>query len=613
MTCRPLLLAALVAIPLAGGPLMAQELAPAVPEGPWLRIETQGFILLGNVPEERLRSVASDLEHLRHVFLRLAGGDAVTLEGQAPTFVYALEGKSSIFPIPGGGFFLPRKHRNYAVVHAHPGVHPTTVLFREYIHQLLHTTEIPYPLWLRQGLVELFGTASISDFGATGRIRVLIGRQPEFAVPVQASDFRPLEWFFALEEIPHLESPEGSLFRYQTWALVHYLLLGNDLAARRLPDFVERLRAGVTPEAAFRTTLAPVLPEDLRGALKSYLTSYPTAGRLPILRFDLGEQPELRLEARPMERPEVLFHLGDLLLEAAEQHQHKARRFLQEAVELAPEHGGAHLDLARLARRAGETQTALHHAERALPHLPADAISQRGQAHQVLGSALLDSLDRRRPQSETDRERLERARIALREATGLLPDEPQPWVELTVGYGLEPEPLPEELEVVEEALERFPDRPELVANAVLAYGRRRDRETAEELYQRLVEMNADEATLARAREVLFRLAFFEADRLISQGRHQDAVGIFAEIQAGTRDPRLHRQVTERIALLKRAEEYNRFIDLLLECQERIANDDLDGATTQLAELRDMAHPGKQTEVVEALARRLEQRQAASER
>lgn len=162
-------------------------------------------------------------------------------------------------------------------------------------------------------------------------------------------------------------------------------------------------------------------------------------------------------------------------------------------------------------------------------------------------------------------------------------------------------------------MERFPDRIDLVSNAVLAHGRRGDRETAEALYRRLEEMGANPPTLTRAREVLLRLAFYEADRLIHQDRHDDAIGLFGRIQSQTTDPRLRQQVTDRIALLERAEEYNWFIDRLLDSQERMANGDLQGAAVLLDELRQTARPGKQTEVVEALVERLAGLQAEPRR
>lgn len=54
------------------GPSAAQETAPLVPEGPWVRVEIEGFVIFGNAPEERLRSLATDGERLRHAIGQVA-------------------------------------------------------------------------------------------------------------------------------------------------------------------------------------------------------------------------------------------------------------------------------------------------------------------------------------------------------------------------------------------------------------------------------------------------------------------------------------------------------------------------------------------------------------
>jgi tetratricopeptide (TPR) repeat protein len=616
------LLAILVMVSLAAGPVQAQQAAPLLPEGPWLRIETDGFVFLGNVTEERLRGLAEDLEKLRHAFLSLVGSDAVTLEGSTPTYIYALEDSPWSRSITGGLVFVAREHRNYAVVYVHPRTSSSSVLYREYVHQILDNTASQYPLWLRQGLVEIFGMSRIWS----ERHSLYLGPPSSLAMMVRPAEFWPISRLLAVEQAPDLNRPDGSVFRYESWALTHYLLFGNEKTGRRLLDFLARLRAGDPPEEAFHDVLGPLFPEDPRATLRAYLErktlgveirlrderSEEDRAKLEPLEprvgvgamFTLDPMPDLELTVRPMDRVEVLFRLGDLLLEAVPEQHDRAARFLRRAVELDPDHGSAHLGLAVLAQRSDDPETTILQCEKALEHLPADAKWERARANLLLGSVLLDSLGRRRPGNEDDRARLARARNALRRATELNPKDPQAWTELVIAYGLEPKPLPEEMKVLEEAMERFPNRTDLVSNAVLAHGRRGDRETAEALFGRLEEMGADEPTLTRAREVLLRLAFYEADRLIYQEHHDDAIGLFARIQSQTTDPRLRQQVTDRITLLERAEEYNRFIDRLLESQERMAHGDLAGAQALLDELRETARPGEQTEVVEALAERL---------
>lgn len=84
-------LAALLAIPVTisglTGPLRAQTGEPLLPEGPWVQVETEGFVLLGNAPEERLQSLATDAERFREAIRQVAPG--IRLHTPEPARVFA--------------------------------------------------------------------------------------------------------------------------------------------------------------------------------------------------------------------------------------------------------------------------------------------------------------------------------------------------------------------------------------------------------------------------------------------------------------------------------------------------------------------------------------------
>lgn len=589
------LLAALLAMWVATGLLRAREErgSSLVPEEPWRLVETKNFVLLGNAPGERLRSLATDAERFRYAIDQVAPG--IELETPVPSLVFAFHDPGTFDRFSrgsgvAGGFFIAGDHASYFGLNVHPDVNASRILYKEYVHHLLRINDSPAPAWLRFGLAELLSHFQVID-GV-----VYVGESSGIQTKVAPGDLLPIS------ELVGLDQPVGTdpSFEFQSKALLRYLLIGNAVTHQEFDSYIRKLYGGEPPGRAFQETFREHLLDDPRVQVAAFLAQKMRPLRL----FPVQELGAVELTTRSLDRAEVLSRLGSLLLAMGPERHLEARELLDRALELDPEDGTAHLGLAVLARTSEETETVLLHAEKALKHLPVDARWERARANLALGSALLDSLGRRRPGSESDRARLEQAREALRLSMELNPENPQPWTELVIAYGLETKPLPEELEVLAEAMERFPNRVDLVSNAVLAHGRRGDRVTAEALYRRLEKMGADERTLTRAREVLLRLAFYEADRLIHQERHDDAIGLFARIQSETTDPRLRQQVTDRIALLERAEEYNRFIDRLLESQERMANGDLEGAEALLEELKETARPGQQTEVVEALAERL---------
>src|SRR5207244_3258583 len=130
------------------------------------------------------------------------------------------------------------------------------------------------------------------------------------------------------------------VFYAQSWALVHYLLLGNN--AQRQPQFSQfiNLLATGAPvsdcfQKAFQTDFA---------AMEKELKNYVSRSTYPILNYTskvkLTFDDEMTTE--PMGEAEANFYLGDLL---AHQRRTDADQYLNKAIELDPTLAPAHASL----------------------------------------------------------------------------------------------------------------------------------------------------------------------------------------------------------------------------------------------------------------------------
>jgi len=124
----------------------------------------------------------------------------------------------------------------------------------------------------------------------------------------------------------------------------------------------------------------------------------------------------------------------------------------------------------------------------------------------------------------------------------------------------------------------------------------------------LPEPRVEVAAMAPA-EVEYRLGDLLAHavpeaRDRAAARLEEAAELLAWIQATTRDPFSARRAADHLDLVSRAVRYNRFMELFGGLADQIAAGDHDAARATLEELRAVAKPGRQSEVVEALAAKL---------
>jgi tetratricopeptide (TPR) repeat protein len=572
-----------IAATLAVVALCASVAGAAVPSGEgWSRLETENFALFSNLDRAEAERIGLDLERLRAALGELF--PRASFDAPLPTFLYVFGDRVSFAPYALGddepGYLAPHAHANFAAVVASDAGEALPIVYRQYIHELIDDNVPQLPFWLRLGLAELF-----SSFEADERIgRVGL----PLAVGLDLAEGSAL----ALPELLAADGPpaDGEALKRlasRAWGLVHYLIVEESERLEAARRFVGELRDDPAAEVSILDALGVTI-SDLERGLGEYLARDPLARRDVALP---AKTPD-RATFTTLERHEALFHLGDLLIHVQPQRRDLAAEHFAAALTLAPGHPAAVAGTGYGAELAGDLEAARERYRAALTELP-DAF----RLQYYYGDCELRILGQRRPASAEEEQALERAIAALLRVTELRPTYGEAWARLGYAYNLQARPAGEAVPILERAYEMLPDRSDVAHNLLLGYARAGNREEATGLVETMAARDADAATLAASRQVLHQLDFQYAGALARERRFDDAVAIFARVQAGADDPGLRQRAAESLSKVEAGATGNRFAPRLLEARAALDAGDAAKARDLLRALAGDAAGSLQQEVV----------------
>ncbi|MDX1584854.1 MAG: hypothetical protein R3338_14745, partial [Thermoanaerobaculia bacterium] len=228
------------------------------------------------------------------------------------------------------------------------------ILAHELAHLWVNAAFNEAPLWLSEGLAELFESSEI-----LGDQVVLGEPEPQVTALLRREPLMPMKILLTTREG---EGREGgsALFYAQSWALVHYLLASQDWS-KRLEDYLERLRSGEPELVAFEDAFG-LSPE----ALDRKLTGYVNQPRLPVVAVPVDERTRKDLRAEQMTSSDVLSELGALLVDLGDADTGEAHAFLEKALDLDEENALAHAAMGTLLESRDEIEAAAESYDRAL-------------------------------------------------------------------------------------------------------------------------------------------------------------------------------------------------------------------------------------------------------
>ncbi len=400
MAERMKLVASVLGFLLAMSPLNESAAASSLPKpgDNWIEVRTANFRFFSNAGRQATSRIGVDLEELRAVLSQMTDYD---LQSPLLTYIYVFKGRRSFLPFkilydgrPAdvSGYFFANKEANFIAINA-DAPDDSALIYHEYVHYVANNNLWYLPVWFSEGLAEFYESFLVSGNRVT--IGLPVARH---LILLHNSTLIPLQQLFAVDRRSELynETDRKNVFYAQSWALVHYLLLGNDERRSQVATYLESIRNGAPSNEAFAEAFSSDY-ETLMRELRAYIRSL----RLPSIELQAKIDLDTSVEIRKMSRAETFHRLGELL---ASQYPDRPERraYFEAALELDPHYGPVLSSLAIEAEKAADWEVARNLHERAFAASPDDALvafrwgqflSRRGEGFERTAEVLTRSTE----------------------------------------------------------------------------------------------------------------------------------------------------------------------------------------------------------------------------
>lgn len=490
--------------------LLAAQAATA--KETWTSVRSQNFFLVGNASEKEIRQVATRLEQFRHVFTQLF--TKVNFNTPVPTTVIVFKNDSAYKPfkpladgktVEVAGYFQPGEDVNYITLMPDRGTgaeNPYGTIYHEYTHLLVNNSldAGEAPAWFNEGLAEYYSTFFIEEDR-----KVHLGRFVDYHLRLlRDQKLIPLSQLFAVTHyaLERNKHDVRSLFYAESWALVHYLILGNE--GKRLPqlgEFLTLSKKGVPPDEAFKRAFQTETAA-MEKELQKYVQSSSFMSRL--VTFPQKLEFDSQMTATPLTDAQAEAYLGDLLLHTNRADDAAVR--LQHALDLDPTNvmARAALGMARL-RQKRNAEAIVHLREAAA------AGATNYLAHYYLAYALSRAGmgEGGYMPSGYPAEIATEMRAALRKAISLRPDFPESyhllaWVALVGGDN-----PAEGVQLIRQAIALAPGNQHYALILAQLYLRQEKFEEARKTAELLTRDGSDPGLRATAQSILASIKSYE--------------------------------------------------------------------------------------------------------
>jgi tetratricopeptide (TPR) repeat protein len=356
---------------------------------------------------------------------------------------------------------------------------PFSVIFHEYTHLLVNNTFQNAPVWFNEGLAEYYSTFKITEdrkitLGAPIGDHVYLLRERKML---------PLRTLFEVDhKSPHYnEAKKQGIFYAQSWALMHYLLIGKTGFVAPLTKFLELRNANVPLEQAFQQSFG--IPFE---TMEKDLQKYIKQDRYNVLNGHFERKLELDTiaQATPLTEAEAQAYLGDLMLHS---NRKDAYTYLEKAIKLDPNLGMAHASLGMAYFREGKVNEARASLERAVA-----ANSQNYLAHYYYAFTLSRQSEEGAPVSAYTPEVAAKISQHLQKAITLRPDFLESYNLLAFVSLVSGENMTEAIASLKEALKTSPGRNDFSFTLAQLYARTGDYKASRELLEQLAKANDNE-------------------------------------------------------------------------------------------------------------------------
>jgi tetratricopeptide (TPR) repeat protein len=362
----------------------AQSNDVALVQRHWFETRTAHFNIYSCGAPQDVYKLSARLEQFCQAYTLLAGGAAVA---SPPIVVMAFPNRETMLPFlplyqgqPANlAAFFQRSSDENLIVLSLPGTNSAyaglEVIFHEYTHLLFRRNDALWPLWLKEGMAEVYSTFETTGYNA--RIAKPIDHHLR---ELAHQPLLPLaELFSVVHDSPQYnERNRQGIFYAESWLLTQFLMAGDNPAYKaRFGQFHELLKQGQLPVQAFTNALQTTLP-----AVEAELRRYLRQGRfLPIeLPLSASVAAPVSLTTRPITPVENYFRLGDELFRI--HRPDAAETYFQQAQKLAPASPLPYEGLGLLAAEQEQHEVALRNLREALQRGSTSFLAHYVYAHE---------------------------------------------------------------------------------------------------------------------------------------------------------------------------------------------------------------------------------------
>jgi len=486
----------------------ARPYSTATARDVWLKVRSKHFTLIGNAGEKDIRKVGTRLEQFREVFSRLFNQSEIGFAPPITVIVFKNDSTYRPFkplyqgkPSDVSGYFQSSDDAAYITLAANWGeTNPYAVIFHEYVHAMMSGSPHPLPAWLSEGLAEYYSTFEVTDGGR----RVGLGKAiPNHVRLLRERGFLPLQALFAVDQASPLynEADKKSLFYAESWALVHYLLLGDGGNRQtQLRRFINAMAENRPGDEIFRDSFETDYA-TLERELKNYISrnAYPSE----YLTLDQRLYFDSSMQSAPLGEAEAQAYLGDLLWRIHRSEEGEA--LLRRAISIDPHLAMAHFSLGMLRMRQNRYSESKHHFQQAV-----EADAQNHLAHYYYAFTLhREQVDEGQYISDFPAETVKTMRAALNRARELEPGFADTYKLLAFINLVLNEDLDEALSLIKRAIALAPKREDFVYTLAQIQMRQKNYSAARQTAQMLADSGVKADIRERAKSLLEVIAKVE--------------------------------------------------------------------------------------------------------
>lgn len=325
----------------------------------WVEVKSPNFIVISNASVRQARKIARSFEQFRLLIKKSIPG--LNADPGSPLVIFAANDERSFLALLGvnklargeaqrSGWFVSGPERKFVAIRLDvPEERRYQVIYHEYTHLLVNLNFGAIPVWLNEGLAEFYSNATIGDreskVGEPGMVALDVLRtKPLF----------PLDVLFSVKhDSPYYrDEDKTSIFYPESWALTHYLMIGDKRRhAQKLDEYMKLVRQGVSAKEAAEQAMGNL--EELEKALRIYIQSPAFYSFSIQVELDVDEE---KYETRTLSPVESAAARGELLVYSSK--PEKAREMLEQSLKTDPDNARANEAMGQLHLGLGERRKA---------------------------------------------------------------------------------------------------------------------------------------------------------------------------------------------------------------------------------------------------------------